>query len=89
MEKQMAKEETKGTSESKGNNEGLPLNDSPYLKYKDLEDYKEQGYGTHGHQQPKEGRGPGGTEAPTFSGADAPSKAHFNTTDVVHSKRET
>jgi hypothetical protein len=54
-----------------------------------LEDYKEQGYGTHGHQQPKEGRGPGGTEGPTFSGADAPSKAHFNTTDVVHSKRET
>lgn len=87
MEKQMVKDETKGTSESgKGSIEGLPFEDSPYVKYKDLEDYKCQGYGIQGHQQPKPGRGPGATEAATLSGANVSSQAQSNAADVVHSK---
>ncbi|KAK2410644.1 hypothetical protein QL285_045999 [Trifolium repens] len=86
MEKQTAKE-TKPTNEtSKENIEGLPLEDSPYVKYKDLEDYKRQGYGTQGHQQPKEGRGAGSTEAPTLSGANVSSEAEFNATNAINSK---
>ncbi|KAJ1387276.1 Late embryogenesis abundant protein [Sesbania bispinosa] len=86
MEKQMEKE-TKPQSEScKGTLEGLPMEDSPYLKYKDLEDYKLQGYGTQGHQQPKPGRGAGATEAPTFSGAAVSSEAQFNAADALNRK---
>ncbi|KAF5961202.1 hypothetical protein ACSBR2_009856 [Camellia fascicularis] len=60
--------------EDKNNNkggkveEGLPMESSPYTQYKDLEDYKRQGYGTQGHQQPKPGGGGGSTDAPTLSG---------------------
>ena len=87
MEKQTVKDETKGAGESgKGSIEGLPFEDSPYLKCKDLEDYKCQGYGTQGHQQPKPGRGPGATDAATLSGADVSSQAQANATDVVDSK---
>ncbi|XP_057445656.1 uncharacterized protein LOC130737818 [Lotus japonicus] len=70
--------ETKAQSESgKGGAsiEGLPFEDSPYVQYKDLEDYKRQGYGTEGHQEPKPGRGAGATEAPTLSGAAVSSQA--------------
>ncbi|KAK0604568.1 hypothetical protein LWI29_017006 [Acer saccharum] len=78
--------ETSGHEENKKdkevNLEGLPMEDSPYLNYKDLEDYKLQGYGAHGHQEPTLGRSAGGTDAPTPSGAtavpskpDAPAKA--------------
>ncbi|KAJ0096828.1 hypothetical protein Patl1_28570 [Pistacia atlantica] len=58
---------------------GLPMKDSPYLQYKDLEDYKLQGYGTEGHQEPTPGRGAGAgsTDAPTPSGAPS-------TTDVIN-----
>lgn len=81
------REDTKGTSDSgKGTIEGLAIEHSPYLNYKDLEDYKNQGYGTHGHQQPKEGRGPGATEAPTISGADVSSQRQFNVADGGHRK---
>ncbi|MCD7456816.1 hypothetical protein HAX54_033299 [Datura stramonium] len=49
--------------------EGLPVDTSPYTQYKDLEDYKKQGYGTEGHQQPNPGRGAASsTDAPTLSG---------------------
>ncbi|CAO2831015.1 unnamed protein product [Amaranthus hypochondriacus] len=48
--------------------EDLPIETSPYVQYKDLEDYKQQGYGTQGHLQPTPGRGAGGTDAPTLSG---------------------
>ncbi|CAK8578468.1 unnamed protein product [Lathyrus sativus] len=87
MEKQAVREETKATNDSaKGNIEGLVIEHSPYLNYKDLEDYKNQGYGTHGHQQPKEGRGPGATEAPTLSGADVSSQGEVNAADGGHRK---
>ncbi|PKA54273.1 hypothetical protein AXF42_Ash000106 [Apostasia shenzhenica] len=50
--------------------EELPLESSPYVKYTDLEDYKQKGYGTQGHHQPVENRRTGGaTEAPTLSGS--------------------
>nr|XP_043639048.1 uncharacterized protein LOC122610118 [Erigeron canadensis] len=54
--------------------EGLPIKDSPYTQYKDLEDYKEKGYGTHGHQEVKPGRGAmASTDAPTSGvSVDAP-----------------
>ncbi|WVZ23706.1 hypothetical protein V8G54_002250 [Vigna mungo] len=66
----MEKEERKKESETgKERLEGLPIEDSPYVQYKDLEDYKQQGYGTQGHQEPKTGRGAGATEAPTLSGS--------------------
>ena len=57
-----------GNGEEKGKTEGLPIESSPYTQYKDIEDYKKQGYGTEGHQQPQVGRGSGGTDAPTLSG---------------------
>jgi len=88
MEKQTEKETKPTTTNeaSKGNIEGLPLQDSPYLKYEDLEDYKRQGYGTQGHQQPQKGRGAGATEAPTLSGANVSSEAKFNAANAVNSK---
>ncbi|KAL8500464.1 hypothetical protein ACS0TY_020167 [Phlomoides rotata] len=58
--------------EKKGNMEGLPVDTSPYTQYKDLEDYKKQGYGTQGHLQPQPGRGAASaTDAPTLTGAAA------------------
>ncbi|XP_023003117.1 uncharacterized protein LOC111496824 [Cucurbita maxima] len=51
--------------------EGIPLETSPYVNYKDLEDYKNQAYGAQGHLEPKPSRGGGGggsTDAPTLSG---------------------
>lgn len=72
MEKEGKRESEKG----KERLEGLPIEDSPYLQYKDLEDYKQQGYGTQGHQQPKTGRGAGATEAPTLSGSAPPTAAN-------------
>lgn len=87
MEKQTEKE-TKPTTENepgKDSTEGVPFNkDSPYLKYDNLEDYKKQGYGTQGHQQPTEGRGAGSTEAPTLSGANVSSEAQFKAADAVN-----
>ncbi|XP_010530327.1 PREDICTED: uncharacterized protein LOC104806914 [Tarenaya hassleriana] len=53
--------------------EELPLESSPYTKYEDLEDYKNNAYGTSGHQEVKPGRGAGGTDAPTPSGGAPPS----------------
>lgn len=59
--------------------EELPVETSPYVQYKDLEDYKRQGYGTQGHLDPKPGRGPGATDAPTPSGA-----SESAATDVIN-----
>ena len=58
--------------EKKQVEEGLPVKTSPYLQYSNLEDYKQQGYGTDGHQQVKPNQGGGGTDAPTLSGYDFP-----------------
>ncbi|KAH7846463.1 hypothetical protein Vadar_014284 [Vaccinium darrowii] len=63
--------------------EGLPTETSPYTQYKDVEDYKRQGYGTQGHQEPKAGRGGGSTDAPTLSGTAAQETQLFPT-DVVN-----
>ncbi|KAJ9564120.1 hypothetical protein OSB04_000086 [Centaurea solstitialis] len=55
----------------------LPVNTSPYTQYKDLEDYKEKGYGTHGHQQPNPNPGRGAaasTDAPTSGSGALPSQ---------------
>ncbi|KAL9326879.1 hypothetical protein ACSQ67_007524 [Phaseolus vulgaris] len=67
-------------------NRRLPTEDSPYVKYKDLEDYKQQGYGTQGHQEPKTGRGAGATEAPTLSGAAFSSKSQATATGATNHK---
>ncbi|KAK9102253.1 hypothetical protein Sjap_019507 [Stephania japonica] len=40
---------------------------SPYVDYRDLEDYKMKAYGTEGHVEPKQGMGGGVTDAPTQS----------------------
>ncbi|XP_022748686.1 uncharacterized protein LOC111298198 [Durio zibethinus] len=71
-----AKEQTspKGKSQSQSHKHGmlggLPLESSPYLKYKDLEDYKRKAYGSEGHLDVKENQGASGsTDAPTLSGA--------------------
>ncbi|QCD81511.1 Late embryogenesis abundant protein [Vigna unguiculata] len=66
--------------------EGLPIEDSPYVQYKDLEDYKQQGYGTQGHQEPKTGRGAGATEAPTLSGAALSSQSEATATGANNHK---
>lgn len=76
--------------EDKGKLEGLPTETSPYTQYKDLEDYKEKGYGTQGqHQQPNPGRGAGGsTDAPTVAGGGSnpppPPSQHSSSTDVIN-----
>uniref|UniRef100_A0A7N1A1B8 Uncharacterized protein n=1 Tax=Kalanchoe fedtschenkoi TaxID=63787 RepID=A0A7N1A1B8_KALFE len=59
------------SSQQQGKYEGLPVETSPYTQYSDLEDYKQQGYGAQGHQEPKTGRGAAGsTDAPTHTRAD-------------------
>lgn len=67
----------------KGKLEGLPMEESPYLKYKDLEDYKLQGYGAQGHLQPKPGRAGASTDAPTLSGGSVNSQAEVPATDAI------
>lgn len=58
--------------EGKGNLEEVVVESSPYTQYKDLEDYKQQGYGAQGHQQPQPRRGAASsTDAPTLAGAAA------------------
>ncbi|XP_020276801.1 uncharacterized protein LOC109851108 [Asparagus officinalis] len=48
----------------------LPLESSPYVKYSDIEDYKQNAYGTRGHLPVAETqRGAGATDAPTLSGS--------------------
>ncbi|PON66711.1 Late embryogenesis abundant protein [Parasponia andersonii] len=67
--------------------EGLPMEESPYLQYKDLEDYKKKGYGTEGHLEPKPGRGAGAsTDAPTLSGGSitAQAEAQASATDTIN-----
>lgn len=77
-------DQKKEDKEKKGNLEGLPVGTSPYTQYKDLEDYKEQGYGTHGHLQPKPGHGAAGsTDAPTHVAAANP-KPHLSSTDAIN-----
>ncbi|XP_047312361.1 uncharacterized protein LOC124915650 [Impatiens glandulifera] len=75
-------EQTK-KEESEKKLEGLPIESSPYTQYKDLEDYKQQAYGTQGHQQPQPGRGAAAsTDAPTVAGgttADPSSKDQLST----------
>ncbi|WCJ31353.1 Late embryogenesis abundant protein group 6 [Euphorbia peplus] len=66
--------------------EGLPLEDSPYVQYKDLEDYKSKGYGTEGHLPPKTGRGGGATDAPTLSGGSVARDADVPTVDAIVSR---
>ncbi|KAK1439023.1 hypothetical protein QVD17_04838 [Tagetes erecta] len=57
--------------------EDLPVQKSPYTQYKDLEDYKMQGYGTQGHQKPEPGRGASAsTDAPTTTGDTVFSKSN-------------
>lgn len=69
--------------EEKASLEGLPVEGSPYVKYGDLEDYKRQGYGTEGHQQPNPGRGAASsTDAPTLSGAALSSERPFDAKDT-------
>ncbi|XVF34167.1 hypothetical protein REPUB_Repub18cG0035000 [Reevesia pubescens] len=47
--------------------EGLPLETNPYLKYKDLEDYKKKAYGTKRHLDVKENQAASGsTDSPTL-----------------------
>ncbi|KAI4315036.1 hypothetical protein L6164_027886 [Bauhinia variegata] len=82
MDKQ---QETQQQSETgKPSAEGLPSETSPYVNYKDLEDYKRRGYGTDGHLEPKPGRGPGATEAPTLSGANVSSQSQVSATEAVN-----
>ncbi|GLU20103.1 hypothetical protein SLE2022_363180 [Rubroshorea leprosula] len=85
MEKQNEKKKPERNEEKKETLEGLPMKDSPYLKPKDLEDYKRQGYGTEGHQEPKPGHGAAGsTDAPTLSGASLSSEREFSSTDAIN-----
>ncbi|XP_021714413.1 uncharacterized protein LOC110682390 [Chenopodium quinoa] len=74
------KTEDKKQSEEAKKLEGLPTETSPYVQYTDLEDYKQQGYGTEGHKDVTPGRGAGGTDAPTPSGGAPAASA----TDVIN-----
>lgn len=81
--KEQMKERKPEEQEEKGKLEGLPMEDSPYLKYKDLEDYKLQGYGVQGHLQPKPGRAGGSTDAPTLSSGSVNSQAEVPAADII------
>ncbi|KAF7828650.1 seed maturation protein PM35 [Senna tora] len=82
MEKQEEKNRNAQEERGKGGLEGLPMQESPYVKYKDLEEYKRQGYGVEGHLQPKTtSRGAGATEAPTISGAAVSSEDECKVTE--------
>lgn len=83
MEKKQEQREREAEKEQKGKYEGLPMEDSPYLQYKDLEDYKQQGYGTQGHLQPKPGRAGASTDAPTLSGGSVNSQAQVPAADAI------
>ncbi|KAL1532983.1 hypothetical protein AAHA92_32931 [Salvia divinorum] len=75
--------EKKQEEEKKKNLEGLPVDTSPYTQYKDLDDYKKQGYGAEGHLQPNPGRGAAAsTDAPTAT-ADDPNK-QLSSTDTIN-----
>lgn len=66
------KEQQEGEKASTLEGQGLPMESSPYVKYTDLEDYKNKGYGTQGHLQPKPHQGGIGTDAPTIPGDSLP-----------------
>ncbi|KAL0431514.1 UNVERIFIED_CONTAM: hypothetical protein Sradi_0777400 [Sesamum radiatum] len=77
----------KEESGKKVNLEGLPVETSPYTQYKDVEDYKKQGYGTQGHLQPQPGHGAAGsTDAPTLAGRTdaADPRAQLSATDAIN-----
>ncbi|KAK9670301.1 hypothetical protein RND81_13G192600 [Saponaria officinalis] len=82
MEKTNKEQSDKHQSEDAKKLEGLPTETSPYVQYKDLEDYKLQGYGTQGHSDPEPGRGAGDTDAPTESGGAPVSKNPGSATDA-------
>ncbi|KAL4363685.1 hypothetical protein GQ457_04G017420 [Hibiscus cannabinus] len=85
MEKKQEDVGKEAEAEKKESLEGLPIEDSPYVKYKDLEDYKRRGYGTQGHQQPEPGRGAASsTDAPTLSGVDPSSDPASHATDTIN-----
>ncbi|KAI4327383.1 hypothetical protein L6164_019852 [Bauhinia variegata] len=86
MEKQQQKETEQQKETGKPSHEGLPLETSPFVQYKDMEEYKRQGYGTEGHLEPKPGRGPGATEAPTLSGAAVSSQFQVTPAEAVGSR---
>ena len=76
--------ERKDKEEKGGKLEGLPVNTSPYTQYKDLEDYKQQGYGTQGHLQPQPGCGASASvDAPTGD-AIPPAAQLSSTTNAVN-----
>lgn len=79
-----SKEENKRNEEGERGKgpEGLPTQESPYVKYKDIEDYKRHGYGAEGHLEPKQGRGAGATDGPTPSGAALVSEAQFKANEA-------
>lgn len=68
-----------------GKLEGVPMESSPYTQYKDLEDYKQQGYGTQGHLQPQIGRGAASSvDAPTEAGGQVPPTAQMSSTNAIN-----
>lgn len=81
----MERQEVRKVNEKKEKGlEGLPMQESPYVKYTDLEDYKRQGYGVEGHLQPQQGRGAGATDAPTLSGSAVSSEAESKLVDTIN-----
>ncbi|TQE12171.1 hypothetical protein C1H46_002241 [Malus baccata] len=82
-QKQQSRKPAEGEAKGKVE-EGLPMKDSPYLQYDNLEDYKRQAYGTEGHQQVEPGRGAGSTEAPTVSGTTVSSQGDISAPEAIN-----
>lgn len=75
--------ERKEKEEKGGKLEGLPVNSSPYTQYKDMEDYKQQGYGTQGHLQPQRGRGAASSvDVPTEAGLETHPASQLSSTNA-------
>ncbi|KAL0332306.1 UNVERIFIED_CONTAM: hypothetical protein Scaly_2132100 [Sesamum calycinum] len=63
----------------KENLAGLPVDTSPYTQYKDLEDYKTQGYGTMATSNPNLAAAQPLNRRPTVAGAGAGTAANSQT----------
>ncbi|KAJ8772636.1 hypothetical protein K2173_027813 [Erythroxylum novogranatense] len=71
QQQQLIRRTSEDHQESAVSDSLLPLESSPYLKYTDLVDYKQNAYGTHGHLQVKPRQGGGATKGPTLSGSNS------------------
>ncbi|CAL5082034.1 unnamed protein product [Urochloa decumbens] len=71
--KERRQQQQRREAAGEGDTVQLPTETSPYVQYKDLEDYKMRGYGAQGHLPVSDvPHGGSGTDAPTVPGTAVP-----------------